>query len=70
MKIYFSLLQLQNNRKEKFVEELKKCVKEAEVQDKVIELENTIAELEEEKGNLQLRLVDFEEMTGSTNKYM
>ena len=28
-------------------------------------MDNTIAELEEEKGNLQLRLVDYEEMSAS-----
>lgn len=31
----------------------------------MIELENKVTELEEEKGNLQLRLVDFEDMTGN-----
>ena len=37
---------------------------DSDVQDKIIELENMVTELEEEKGNLQLRLVDFEDMTG------
>ena len=39
-------------------------MEDSDVQDKIIELENMVTELEEEKGNLQLRLVDFEDMTG------
>ena len=35
------------------------------MQQKILELENKITEMEEEKGNLQLRLVDFEDMTGN-----
>ena len=35
------------------------------MQEKILELENKITEMEEEKGNLQLRLVDFEDMTGN-----
>merc|ERR1712088_1264176 len=40
-------------------------VDDSEMQEKILELENTITEMEEEKGNLQLRLVDFEDMTAS-----
>jgi len=35
------------------------------MQEKILELENKITEMEEEKGNLQLRLVDFEDITAS-----
>ena len=38
---------------------------DSDIQNKIIELENKVTELEEEKGNLQLRLVDFEDMTGN-----
>ena len=57
--------QLRNDRKEKFIEDLKSVVDDSEMQEKILGLENTITEMEEEKGNLQLRLVDFEDMTGN-----
>ena len=34
------------------------------MEERVEKLDNVIAELEEEKGNLQLRLVDYEEISG------
>ena len=58
-------MQLRNDRKEKFIEDLKTVVDDSEMQEKILELENKITEMEEEKGNLQLRLVDFEDMTGN-----
>ena len=59
---------LKNERRERFLEELKNCDNVDQVLAKVEELDNVITELEEEKGNLQLRLVDFEEMTGNFSK--
>ena len=44
-------------------------VDDSEMQEKILGLENTITEMEEEKGNLQLRLVDFEDMTGNLCNY-
>ena len=38
------------------------CVQGSELADEVVSLKNRLAEAEEEKGNLQLKLVDFEEM--------
>ena len=40
-------------------------VDDSDMQEKILELENKITEMEEEKGNLQLRLVDFEDITGN-----
>ena len=58
-------IQLRNERKTQFIDDLKAAVDDAEIQNQIIELENKVTELEEEKGTLQLRLVDIEEMTGN-----
>jgi hypothetical protein len=49
---------------EKFLDELRSVVTDSELSDKIVEIENQVAELEEEKGNLQLKLVEFEELAG------
>ena len=40
-------------------------VKDEDIADKILEIENQLTVLEEEKGNLQLRLVDFEDVVTS-----
>ena len=48
-----------NDRKTEFVESIKNPVeKEDDVAQKILKLEQRLTELEEEKGNLQLKLVD------------
>ena len=54
--------------REKFLEDLKQCIRKKEILDRVSTLDNTITELEEEKGNLQLRLVDYDELAASETK--
>ena len=49
---------------EKFLDELRSVVTDSELSEKIVEIENQVAELEEEKGNLQLKLVEFEELAG------
>ena len=41
-----------------------------EFQDRVAELQNKVTELEEEKGNLLLRLVDFDDHQGMMNLFI
>lgn len=50
------------------MEELRICVSDSEISNKLEELENEISELEEEKGNLQLKLVDSEEIVGKLDE--
>ena len=47
------------------MEELRTVVSDSELSDKIVEVENQVAELEEEKGNLQLKLVEYEELAGN-----
>ena len=56
---------MKTDRQDKFLDEIKRCVTDPEVLAKVQAMDNTIAELEEEKGNLQLRLVDYEELSAA-----
>ena len=51
-----------NDRKEEFIESIKDLVSDEELMEKILIIENKMTELEEEKGNLQLRLVDFEDV--------
>ncbi len=58
---------IKNDRKEEFVESIREILAkdgDSDLADKIVELENKITELEEEKGNLQLRLVDLEDLSG------
>ena len=48
----------------KFLDELRELVSDSDMSDKLVEVENQVAELEEEKGNLQLKLVEFDEAAG------
>ena len=41
---------------------------ESDFTKKVFEMKNEIAELEDEKGNLQLKLVEMEEMIGKAHR--
>ena len=49
-------------RDENLLSELKELCLDSEFTDKLIELQNKLTELEEEKGNLQLKIVDLEEV--------
>ena len=49
------------DRRNDFLEEIKRCVNDDEIVDRVREMDDKIVELEEEKGNLQLKLVETEE---------
>ena len=52
--------------REKFLDEVRGVVSDAELSEKIAQIENQVTELEEEKGNLQLKLVEFEELAGRT----
>ena len=54
-----------NDRKEEFIQDLKQLVNDEKLAEKILDLENALTELEEEKGNLQLKLVDFEDLNAS-----
>jgi hypothetical protein len=54
-----------NDRKEEFIEAIKNLTEDEGIANKIVELENKVTVLEEEKGNLQLRLVDFEDIAAS-----
>ena len=49
---------------EKFLDEVRGIVSDSELSEKMVEIQNQVAELEEEKGNLQLKLVEYEELAG------
>ena len=53
--------------RERFLEEVRGVVSDSELSEKIAQIENQVTELEEEKGNLQLKLVEFEELTGRPN---
>ena len=53
--------------RERFLEEVRGVVSDSELSEKMAHIENQVTELEEEKGNLQLKLVEFEELTGRPN---
>ena len=53
--------------RERFLEKVRGVVSDSELSEKIAQIENQVTELEEEKGNLQLKLVEFEELTGRTN---
>ncbi|XP_068215969.1 golgin subfamily B member 1-like isoform X2 [Palaemon carinicauda] len=48
--------------------QLKGIKQDGNAGEKILELQNAIAELEEEKGNLQLKLVDFDDLKVTTEK--
>ena len=54
-----------NDRKDEFVESIKSLVSDQDMAEQIVKLEEKITELEEEKGNLQLKLVDFEDLANS-----
>ena len=56
-----------NDRKAEFVESIKNLVEKEDVAEEILKLEQRLTELEEEKGNLQLKLVDCEDIA-STGK--
>ena len=56
--------------RERFLEEVRGVVSDSELSEKIAQIENQVTELEEEKGNLQLKLVEFEELTGRTNIFL
>ena len=56
-----------NDRKTEFVESIKNPVEKEDVAEEILKLEQRLTELEEEKGNLQLKLVDCEDIA-STGK--
>ena len=58
-----------NDRKEEFVDSIKNLVENEDIAEQIIKLEQKLTELEEEKGNLQLKLVDLEDIatTGRVN---
>ena len=49
---------------EKFLDEVRGIVSDSGLSEKMVEIQNQVAELEEEKGNLQLKLVEYEELAG------
>ena len=49
---------------EKFLDDLRDVVSDSEMSEKFVALENELAEIEEEKGNLQLKLVEYEDAAG------
>ena len=54
-----------NDRKEEFVESIKNLVENEDVAEQILKLEQRLTELEEEKGNLQLKLVDCEDIANT-----
>ena len=54
-----------SDRKTEFIESIKNLVEDESLSEKMLTLENQLTELEEEKGNLQLKLVDFEDLASS-----
>merc|ERR1739842_142715 len=57
-------------KKLKAYEKQVRAIKHGNAGEQIIELQNRIAELEEEKGNLQLKLVDFDELRISNDKVL
>jgi hypothetical protein len=41
----------------------------SDADEEIVKLQNRVAELEEDKGNLLLRLVDFDELKGKNKKF-
>jgi hypothetical protein len=41
----------------------------SDASEEIVKLQNRVAELEEDKGNLQLHLVDFDELKGKSKKF-
>lgn len=54
-----------NDRKAEFVESIKNLVEKEDVAEEILKLEQRLTELEEEKGNLQLKLVDCEDIAST-----
>ena len=48
---------------------MNELAKDGEFGEKIVELEHKITELEEEKGNLQLKIFDYEEKNGGNDHY-
>jgi hypothetical protein len=45
------------------------CYQVSDASEEIVKLQNRVAELEEDKGNLQLHLVDFDELKGKSKKF-
>ena len=54
-----------SDRKQEFIESIRELVNDEDIAENILEIENQLTVLEEEKGNLQLRLVDFEDVVTS-----
>ena len=54
-----------SDRKQEFIESIRDLVNDEDIAENILEIENQLTVLEEEKGNLQLRLVDFEDIVTS-----
>ena len=54
-----------NDRKAEFVESIKNLVEKEDVAEEILKLEQRLTELEEEKSNLQLKLVDCEDIAST-----
>ena len=54
-----------SDRKQEFIESIRELVNDEDIAENILEIENQLTVLEEEKGNLQLRLVDFEDIVTS-----
>lgn len=68
---YFFVYQLKQDRddkNQKLIEELNELASDDEFGQKLLDLQNQLAEVEEEKGALQLKLVDYEEENGRSRK--
>ena len=54
-----------SDRKQEFIESIRELVNDEDIAENILDIENQLTVLEEEKGNLQLRLVDFEDIVTS-----
>lgn len=45
------------------------CYQMSDANEEIVKLQNRVAELEEDKGNLQLHLVDFDELKGKNKNF-
>ena len=54
-----------SDRKQEFIESIRELVNDEDIAEHILEIENQLTVLEEEKGNLQMRLVDFDDIVTS-----
>ena len=66
---YFGATKDRETKDKELIEQMNELAKDGEFGEKIVELEHKITELEEEKGNLQLKIFDYEEKNGGNDHY-